>query len=450
MKDKIEETLREIDGETLVRQWHRHYEDTPVKPLPTAYLDEFALAYAIGLGATATAIDLIADEAFRKKMKEKHDKFSDEEAKKEGTEVRKKIDELLGWSEPSVKVAEKLKIVQRLNAAGFNLAGLPVPDVCIDFYWHLNDIIGLRDSFKLKPNTHRIINHIGCSDAIDMLMKGEIGFGAYRVKAYPEMSRTVAQQVFDLHMQSDRHTLQSTPLKIMAWLWEQSIRIKNPNKFGDPSFLFELLHKYAPTIDWKKWITTFFDETAASACGSWPSDVSLDEVMITLYGKGIVTERAFLTSNLGAAVGGMKRRTFIAAAMEVGVEIFALIEGVSTGFVPWRDGIGTLVSSHAEWRDQPKYIDMKILAQAFAATGPAARAVWTKDPFSQNIPSLLLIVKHLYVAPNVHDRHTGRLVAYSQKDCDDAIAEFEAATGIRIDIPRKSQEKSRHVAKLEQ
>jgi limonene-1,2-epoxide hydrolase len=75
---------------------------------------------------------------------------------------------------------------------------------------------------------------------------------------------------------------------------------------------------------------------------------------------------------------------------------------------------------------------MRTLAQATAAAGPAVRALWTGDPFSQNIPSIAMTMRHLWVSGSVRKRHTDRLVAFSRRDSEDAIREFEAATGVQI------------------
>jgi hypothetical protein len=62
--------------------------------------------------------------------------------------------------------------------------------------------------------------------------------------------KAAAREIFNLHIAADRHTPQSVPLKIMSWLWEQSVRSQNPGTVGAPNVLFDLLRNYAPTIDW--------------------------------------------------------------------------------------------------------------------------------------------------------------------------------------------------------
>jgi hypothetical protein len=270
-----------------------------------------------------------------------------------------------------------------------------------------------------------------------MLMRGEVGIGDLVAKVYPTMTLGEAREFYKLHIAADRHTIRSLPLKIMSWLWEQGVRSQNPDTVGAPNFLFDLLQKHAPNIDWKRWIEAFFGDKGVVDAKTgkpieWPKGMSIGDVMFRLYDKGLLNERVFWTSNLGAAVGGMKRRIDIAATMEAGVEVFALIEGVTSGFVNWNDGHSQFGAAYVEWRDQPKYLNMRTLAQATAVAGPAVRALWTGDALSQNLPSLAMTMKHLWVAADVSRRHTDRLVTFSKKDSTDAIEEFKNATGISI------------------
>jgi hypothetical protein len=323
----------------------------------------------------------------------------------------------------------------------------------MDFYlgW-LNNALGLKTGYKLRGQNHRILNHADVEKVIGMLMRGEVGIGDLMVKAYPAMSEAVAREIFNLHIAADRHTPQSVPLKIMSWLWEQSVRSQNPGTVGAPNVLFDLLRNYAPNIDWKRWIEAFFGKDGIKAFlgpdGKWPDGLSIGDVMLKLYDKGLLNERIFWTSDLGAAVGGMKRRVIIAATMEAGVEVFSLVEGLSSGFVTWDGGAQQFTSSYVEWRDQPKYLNMRTLAQATAAAGPAVRSLWTGDAFSQNIPSLAMTMRHLWVSSDVRKRHTDRLVAFSRRDYADAIEKFEDTTGVRINSPQVLAEGGNNMVQL--
>jgi hypothetical protein len=459
MKDEIEKSLRQIGGDRLVGQWQATYDLTPVNRLPTAYLDKFALGYAVALGAIATSIDLVMDQAFRDEMAETHAKLSPEEQQELEKKTKARIDELMGWSDKGAKKEAKKEIRNILQEAGANVdENTPVPDVAMDYYqkW-LNEKLGLKSPFMLSGTSHRILNHADAEKVIAMLMRGEVGIGDLVVKAYPALSEGVAREIFNLHIAADRHGPQSVPLKIMSWLWEQSVRSQNPGTVGAPNFLFDLLQKHAPNIDWKKWIEAFFGKDGVAQFvgknktgqpNEWPEGMSISDVMLRLYDNGIINERVFWTSNLGASVGGFKRRVIIAATMEAGVEVFALVEGLSSGFVTWDGGVQQFVSGYLEWRDQPKYLNMRTLAQATAAAGPAVRALWTGDAFSQNIPSIAMTMRHLWVSADVHRRHTDRLLAFSRNDCDDAIEEFEAATGVRINSPLALIEGGRSMVRL--
>ncbi|AUG53486.1 hypothetical protein [Thalassospira marina] len=446
MKYEIEKTLREIGGDRLARQWQREHEQTPVKRLPTAYLDKLALGYAIALGAMAASIDLVMDQVFRDEMAEIHrDLTDDPQAKKNFEDAAKQKMEELGVS-PTKEQKEEIR--RKLEEVGVTVDPRSIPDSAMDFYCWLNEKLGL-DS-PLFPNNHRILNHTDKSTVIKMLMNGEAGIGDLLLELYPKMSEEAAREIYELHIAADRHTSRSLPLKIMSWLWEQGIRAKQPNVVGAPNFLFDLLQKYAPNIEWEKWIETFFGEEGVKKFlvnGEWPEGLSIGDVMLKLYEKGLLNERVFWTSDLGAAVGGIKRRIIIAATMEAGVEVFALVEGLSSGFVTWNNGSQLLASTYLEWRDQPKYLNMRTLAQATAAAGPAVRSLWTGDAFSQNIPSLAMTMRHLWVSSNVRTRHTERLVAFSKNDCALAIAEFESSTGLLIRKPRALIEGGKDMAK---
>ena len=130
------------------------------------------------------------------------------------------------------------------------------------------------------------------------------------------------------------------------------------------------------------------------------------------------------------------------------MEVFALVEGLSSGFVTWDGGARQFTSSYLEWRDQPKYLNMRTLAQATAAAGPAVRSLWTGDAFSQNIPSLAMTMRHLWVSSDVRKRHTDRLVAFSRRDYAEAIEEFEDSTGVRINPPQALIEGGKDMVQL--
>jgi hypothetical protein len=384
-----------------------------------------------GPGAIAASIDLVMDQAFRDEMVETHRVLDNKAREQFELAAKNKIKELGAFPNKEE--------VQRLikEATGVDVDIRSIPDSAMDCYSWLNQTLGLN--LPLFPSNHRILNHADATAVIKMLMNGEAGIGDLVLKLYPGMSQEAARELYKLHIAADRHTSRSVPLKIMSWLWEQSIRSQHPETVGAPNFLFDLLRKHAPNIDYKRWIEAFFGENGVKAfCGSdgkWPDGLSIGDVMIKLYEKGLLNERVFWTSDLGAAVGGFKRRIIIAATMEVGVEVFALVEGLSSGFVKWDGGTQQFASAYVEWRDQPKYLNMRTLAQATAAAGPAIRARWVGDAFSQNIPSLAMTMRHLWVSANVRKRHMGRLVAFSQHDSAEAILEFERSTGVHLGSP---------------
>lgn len=444
--DEIEAALREIGGNRLVNQWQRQHELTPVKQLPTAYLDKFSLGYAIALGAIATSIDLIMDQAFRDEMGRVHQELGPEDQAAFEQAVTKRMEEL-------GVVPDKEKVHDALREAGVEVHPSTLPDIGMDFYlkW-LNDELNLKSGFKLRGHNHRILNHTNAKKVIGMLMRGEVGIGDRIISAYPTMSEAAAKEIFDLHIAADRHTHQSVPLQIMSWLWEQSVRSQNPDTVGAPNILFELLQKHAPNIDWQRWINAFFGDEGVKAFvgkdGKWPEELSIGDVMLKLYDAGLLNERIFWTSDLGAAVGGFKRRVIIAATMEVGVEVFALVEGLSSGFLTWDGGTKEFLSAYAEWRDQPKYLNMRTLAQASAAAGPAVRSLWSGDAFSQNLPSLAMMMRHLWVSRECRRTHSDRLVAFSRRDSEVALEKFALATGISITLPLARSEGKESMAQL--
>ncbi|MGB8841320.1 MAG: hypothetical protein WCC64_09610 [Aliidongia sp.] len=421
MQDEIEKTLREIGGDRLVQRWSLEDAQTPTIKLPTAYLDKLAIGYAIALGAIAASVDLVMDQAFRNEMVETHRVLAKGQRTKLENAVKDRIKELGVFP-------DKGEIRRLLQEAGVEIdPNYPIPDSAMDCYHWLNEKIGLN--FPLCPKNHRILNHSDASAVIAMLMKGEAGLGDLLIRLYPGMAEGAAREIYNLHVAADRHTSSSLPLKIMSWLWEQGVRSQNPDTVGSPNFLFALLKKFAPNIDWAGWINAFCDKDVV------PKGTSIGEAMLKLYEAGVLNERAFWTSDLGAAVGGVKRRVVIAATMEAGVEIFSLFEGVSLGFLNWSDGAKQFAAAYLDWRDQPKYLDMRTLAQAIAAAGPAARALWTGDALSQNLPSLAMMMKHLWTAADVSRRHTDHLITVSKSDSANAIEDFVSATHIRIRPP---------------
>lgn len=86
-------------------------------------------------------------------------------------------------------------------------------------------------------------------------------------------------------------------------------------------------------LDWSKWLNQFFGE------GLIPESATLGEAMLKLYDSGVLNQCVFWTSDLGAAFGGAKRRVLIAATMELGIELFAFLEGVKKGHISWNGGV---------------------------------------------------------------------------------------------------------------
>jgi hypothetical protein len=403
--EEIEVALRQIGGNQIVTAWRQRYEETQVAGLPTAYADTLSGGYAFLLGGIATVVDLFLDHQFRAEMAEKHRLLSAEE--------QAKLEEA---------------VTQRMKDAGVypdNLSNQP--KMAMDWYQRLNDELGLTSPYRLRPANHRILNHTDTRTVIEMLMKGEAGFGNLREKLYPGMSETLARELYNLHLAADRGTPASVPLRIMSWLWEQCIRSQAPDKVGGPNVVFSFLQRFGPNLDWAGWINKFTGQD-----GLIPANASIGEAMLKLYDSGVLNQRVFWTSDLGAAVGGMKRRALIAATIELGVEAYAVFEGVRLGFVKWHDGPQQLAASYKEWRDQPKYLNMRIMAQTLACAGPASRAVFTGDVLGLNLPSMAMTVRHIWMGSGVTRRHTDRLVMFSKNDSAEMIRNFRMETGIHI------------------
>jgi hypothetical protein len=284
----------------------------------------------------------------------------------------------------------------------------------------------LNSPYRLRPGNHRILNHTDDGNVIEMLMKGEAGLGSFRKKLYPGMSENAARELYNLHLEADRGSPASVPLKITSWLWEQCIRSQTPDKVGEPNMVFALIQRFGPNLDWAGWMNSFFGENLV------PQGASIGQAMLKLYDTGALNQRGFWTSDLGAAVGGMKRRTMIAATIELGIEVYALFEGIRLGFVEWDAEPQQLAATYLKWRDQPKYLNMRIIAQGIASAVPATRAVFSGDVLALNLPSMVMTVRHIWRGSNVTQRHIDQLVKFSQDDSTEAIKDFRLATGIHL------------------
>lgn len=400
IENDFERSLARMGGSELVDRFRSRLATNPAKPLPSADLDGFSIGYAMLIGLLATAVDIILDKAFRQEMAEKH-KLLDAKAQAE---------------------LEK-KVKKRLEELGLT-PDKGLPGMGIDWYEKLNDALGLKPPFRLRPANHRILNHTDERTIIEMLMKGEAGLGDFVTKIFPEMTREAAQELLKLHLDADRCSPASLPLKLMSWLWEQGIKAGDPTKVGEPSILFKMLQGATKNMDWSKWLNEFFGKDLI------PEGASIGEAMLKLYDTGTINQRVFWTSDFGAAFGGAKRRMIIAAIMELGIEVFAFLEGIKQGHINWKGGLTQMATQVKAWRDQPKYLDMKIMAQAFAVSGGAVRAGMTGDVLQINYFSFGLMFKHLCVYPATERRHFARLVEFSRNDTNEIIRGFRSRTGI--------------------
>jgi hypothetical protein len=406
MKSEYEKALADIGGTQLVGQFQASLLVTAVKPLPTAELDGLSIGYAMVIGGLATTADLILDQAFRQEMATKHAQV-----------------------DPKTQAELESRVKKRLEELGVNPTDKGKPGMAMDWYQKLNEDLGLKSPFRLRPGNHRILNHTDERTIIEMLMRGEAGIGDLAYKIFPEMTREAAKELLKMHLDADRCSPASLPLKIMSWLWEQGIKAGDPTKVGEPSAVFRLLQGMTKNVDWSKWCNKFFGE------GLVPEGATIGEAMLKLYDSGALNQRVFWTSDLGAAVGGVKRRLIITAVMELGIEVFAFLEGVKKGHINWNGSATQLGNQVKAWRDQPKYVDMKIIAQAFAASGGAARAMFTGDILQINYFSVGMVLKHLYTYSDVERRHFQRLVEFARQDSNEIFASFTRATGIR---PRRN------------
>lgn len=257
-------------------------------------------------------------------------------------------------------------------------------------------------------------------------MKGEAGIGEMVFKIFPEMSREAATELLKLHLDADRTSPASLPLKFMSWLWEQGIKAGNPANVGEPHPLFKMLQGMTGSLDWSKWLNKFFGE------GLIPEGATLGEAMLKLYDSKALNQRVFWTSDLGAALGGAKRRMLVAATMELGIELYAFLEGVKKGHISWNGGVQVMAKQIKAWRDQPKYLDMRLIAQGFAASGGIVRAGLSGDVMQINYFSLGMMLKHLWTHGGTTDRHMKRLVEFSKQDAAAIMADFTASTGIPV------------------
>jgi hypothetical protein len=404
MQNEIESAFRGIGGSQLVDSWRQCHEQTSVVRLPTAYADNLSAGYAMALGGIAAVADIIMDQAFRADMSEKHRLLSPEEQ----AELENGVN-------------------QRMKDLGVYPDDLPnQPKMAMDWYQELNEELGLNSPYRLRPGNHRILNHTDDGNVIEMLMKGEAGLGNLRKKLYPGMSENTARELYNLHLEPDRGSPASVPLKITSWLWEQCIRSQVPDKVGEPNMVFALIQRFGPNLDWASWMNSFFGENLV------PQGASIGEAMLKLYDTGALNQRVFWTSDLGAAVGGMKRRAIIAVTIELGVEVYALFEGIRLGFVAWDAEPQQLATAYMKWRDQPKYLSMRIIAQGIATAVPATRAVFTGDVLALNLPSMAMTVRHIWRGAGVTQRHIDQLVQFSRDDSAEAIKDFQRTTSIHL------------------
>lgn len=403
VRDEIIRALEEIGGTELWDSYESVCETTTVATLPTAYFDGVSFAYAAAVGAFAAAADHLLDAAFRQEMEDTHHKRSPEEQRK----LEEAVDQVM--RDYDIPVG----------------GGTGEARSVMDWYGELNKV--LKDGYKLRPKNHRILNHTNAKETIEMLMKGEAGMGTITSNDYPSMSYEAAKALYDSHIAADRGTRQSLPLAFMSWLWEQGVKAANPQELGEPNALYELLKKHIPDVDWSKWLNKIFEGNPV------PEGSTLGEAMLKLYESGALNERVFWTSDYGAAWGGAKRRAIIAATMELSVEFFAFVEGARLGHVDLTGDIMSIGSQYKTWRDQPKYVEMRVVAQVTASSSGIAKAFYKRDFINLNFFALGMAAKHMWVAPRVQDEHTRRLIKFSQDDINQARLRFMEQTG--IDLP---------------
>ena len=401
MDEEFEQALADLGGKQLVERFNARVLAEPAKPLPRAEIDGFSIGYAVAIGGIATTIDLILDKAFRDEMQEQHKELPAKEREALERKIKKRLEELgLGTEKGQ-------------------------PGMGMDWYELLNEALGLKSPYQLRPSNHRILNHTDIRNIIEMLMKGEAGIGELVFKLFPEMSEAAARELLEMHLQADRCSPASLPLRLMSWFWEQCMRAGNPETVGEPSMVFKMFSGLTKNVDWSKWCNKFFGE------GLVPPGATIGEAMLKLYDTGALNQRVFWTSDLGAAVGGFKRRILITTFMELGVELFAFLEGIKKGHIAWDGDLVSMGNQVKAWRDQPKYLDMKILAQGFAVSGGATRSLFTGDILQINYFSAGMMLKHLCAYPAAERRQFKRMIEFSRNDIDKDFAAFTSATGIK-------------------
>lgn len=401
-QDPVQAMLERIGGTQLQTQFAQHITRiAPRKSLPHAREDVHSYSYCIVVGGLAALADGMLDHLFRSEMQQTHQEL--------GPEEQQTLEN---------KVNNYLKEQGLKPASG--------PSMGMDYYEDLNEQLNLRDGFKLRPANHRILNHADPDSIIEMLMHGEAGFGGTIKDVFPKMSFEQATKLYNLHIAADRGTPQSLPLKFMSWLWEQDAKSGNPSIAGDSSLIYKFLQKLAPEGDWSGWINRFCEGNPIKP------PATLGEAMLKLYDLKIVNERVFWTSNLGAAVGGFKRRLVITVLMEIAVELYAIFEGTRLGYIQWHGSSADLGRDIMRWRDQPKYVDMKIMIQCMASSYGVIRTLVAQDPLSLNFTSIGMIAKHLICYPAMIDRHYIRLANFSREDVQEIDAGFMSRTGIQL------------------
>ncbi|OXR48179.1 hypothetical protein PuT2_14250 [Pusillimonas sp. T2] len=400
VQDPVQAMLERMGGTQLQRQYQTHAATiAPRKRLPNAESDIYSYSYCIVVGGLAAVADALLDRMFRAAMDEKHKLLSPNEQQLRENAVQDYL------------VTESLK-----PDTG--------PTMGMDYYEKLNEELRLSDGFKLRPANHRILNHTDREAVIKMLMNGDAGFGGTISGKFPKMTLEQATKLFDLHIAADQGSPQSIPLKFMSWLWEQGVKSANPDAAGASSPVYEFLQKLAPNGDWSGWINKFCEGNPIK------SPATLGDAMLKLYELRIINERVFWTSNLGAAVGGFKRRLIITVLMELAVELYAVFEGVRLGHIKWLDDRESLATQILRWRDQPKYVDMKIMIQCMASSYGVLRLAAAQDPLSLNFTSIGMTIKHLVCYPAMINRHYVHLASFSRTDALSIDAAFVARTGV--------------------
>ena len=401
-KDSVQAMLERVGGTQLQTQFAQHKSRVaPRKSLPHATEDVYSYSYCIIVGGLAALADGTLDYLFRSEMQQTH--------KELGPEEQQALED---------KVSDYLKEQGLKPTSG--------PTMSMDYYKGLNEHLNLSDGFKLRPANHRILNHADRDSVIGMLMRGEAGLGGTIKDLFPTMSLEQATKLYDLHIAADLGTTQSLPLKIMSWLWEQGVKGGNSSIAGDSSPIYKFLQQLAPKGDWAGWINKFCEGNPIKP------PATLGEAMLKLYDLKILNERVFWTSNLGAAVGGFKRRLMITVLMEMAVELYAIFEGTRLGYINWHGSTADLSQDIMRWRDQPKYVDMKIMIQCMASSYGIIRTLVAQDPLSLNLTSIGMIAKHLICYPAMIDRHYVRLASFSREDVQSIDAGFQDRTGIQL------------------